>query len=79
MSKKRGVRTHMETQHVKGNTAKIFTAVVFLYFFNLKEPQFEKCFFLVVCEICRVFVDVWTRNDKYSLSAKVSVYRNQFK
>ena len=53
---------------------------VFLSYFliTLKDNPLKKSF-LVVSEILRLFVNILTPDEKYSLLVKASVYINQFK
>ena len=53
---------------------------IFFHFFwsPLKKPSSENSV-LVVSKILRLFVNIFTPDDKYSLSVKASVYRYQFK
>ena len=53
--------------------AEIFTAVVFSYFLAVWKKPSSKNSFLVGFEILRLFYNLWTPDDKYSLSVKVSV------
>ena len=56
------------------NTAEICTAVVFSnLLITLKELEFEKLCLSVASDILRPVFNILTRNDKYSLSVKVSV------
>ena len=53
---------------------------IFLMFFDQSEKKISsKNFFLVVYEILTLLVNILTPDDKYSLSVKAGVSRNQFK
>ena len=55
-------------------------AVFLLYFLTrMKENRLKKNSILLVSEILKLFVNILTPNEKYSLSVKASVSRNQFK
>ena len=81
MPKEPRIRTLMDSQHVK-----VFETLhksELQYFFHIFWPLWKeisrKNLVLVVSEICRLFVNILTPDDKYSLSVKSSVYWNQFK
>ena len=81
MPKEPRIRTLMDSQHVK-----VFETLhksELQYFFHIFWPLWKeisrKNLVLVVSEIYRLFVNILTPDDKYSLSVKSSVYWNQFK
>ena len=81
MLKKTRVKTLMDSQHVKGSeilhkSARQYFSHIFL---SLWEKITSKNCVLVVPETLRLFVNILTPDDKYSLSVKASVYCNQFK
>ena len=81
MCKKPRVRTVMDSQHVKvADRLLKSTRQYFFHFFwsPLKKPSSENSV-LVVSKILRLFVNIFTPDDKYSLSVKASVYGYQFK
>ena len=49
------------------------------FFILLGKKSSSKKSVSVVSEILRLFVNILTRDEKYSLSVKASVYLNQFK
>ena len=75
MDKKPRVRTLMDSQHVKGSETlhksarKYFSHI----FWSLWKKINSKNFFLVVCEILTLLVNIVTPDDKYSVSVKASV------
>ena len=76
MSKKPSVRTLMDSQHVKGSETLLKSARQYFCLFFFLSPWKEissKNFVLVVSEILRLFVNILTPDDKYSLSVKASV------
>ena len=75
MPEKPRIRTVMDSQHVKGSeTLHKSARQFFCHIFRLLWKQFSpKKSFLVVSEILRLFVNILTPNDKYSLSVKASV------
>ena len=54
-------------------------SIFVIFFITLKKKISSKYSVLVVSEILRLFVNILTPDDKYSLSGKASVWRNQFK
>ena len=75
MPKKTRARTVMHSQHVKGSEKLLKSARqnfchIFLSFRNKIN---SKNAVLVVSEILRLFVNILTPDDKYSLSVKASV------
>ena len=75
MRKKPSVRTLIDSRHIKGwETLLKFTRQYFRYiFWWLCEKFISKNSFLEVSEILRLFVNILTADDKYSLSVKASV------
>ena len=77
MNKKPHVRTLTETQHVKG-PGTLFKSVR-QYFCHIFRSIWKKIclknFVLVVYEILRLFVNILTPDDKYSLS-KISLSKS---
>ena len=75
MSKKRLVRTLMDSQHVERcktplqSTRQYFRDI----FWSLYTEISSKNSFLEVSEILRLSVNILTPDDKYSLSVKASV------
>ena len=81
MPKNPNVRALMDNQHVKVSERLLkferqYVCPIFWSFWN--EITFENSV-LVVSQILRLFVNILTPDDKYSLSVKPSVYRHQFK
>ena len=74
MLKKPRVRTLMDSQHVKvSETMLKSTRQYFRYnVWSLWKKISSKNSFLEVSEILRLFVNIWTPDDKYSLSVKAS-------
>ena len=74
MLKKPRVRTLMDSQHVKvSETMLKSTRQYFRYIlWSLWKKISSKNSFLEVSEILRLFVNIWTPDDKYSLSVKAS-------
>ena len=74
MLKKPRVRTLMDSQHVKvSETMLKSTRQYFRYILrSLWKKISSKNSFLEVSEILRLFVNIWTPDDKYSLSVKAS-------
>ena len=75
MPKKPRARTLMDSQHVKGSETLLKCA--WQYFCNV-FPSFRKKIIskntnLVVSEILRLFVNIFTPDDKYSPSIKAGV------
>ena len=81
MPKKLGVRTLIDSEHVKGSETLHKSARQYFchIFWSLWKKISSKNYVLVVSEIFRLFVNIFTRNDKYSLSVKATVQGNQFK
>ena len=69
------VRTVMDSQHVKVSENLLkFAPQYFCHIFRLPWKEISsKNSVLVVSEILRLFVNILTRDDKYSLSVKASV------
>ena len=74
MLKKPRVRTLVDSQHVKvSETMLKSTRQYFRYIlWSLWKKISSKNSFLEVSEILRLFVNIWTPDDKYSLSVKAS-------
>ena len=75
MNKKPYLRTLMETQHVKGPKTLFKSArecFCHIFWSIWKEIHLRNSV-LVVSEILRLFVNILTPDDKYSLSVKASV------
>ena len=74
MPKKPRVRTPMDSQHVKGSKRLLNFSVVLAsdIFWSLRNKITSKNSILLVSEILRLFVDILTPDDKYSLSVKGS-------
>ena len=75
MPKKPRVRTLKESQHVKGSEKLLKSARQnFCHiFWSLWKEISSKNSVLVVSEILRLFFNILTPNDKYSLSVKAGV------
>ena len=75
MPKKPPVRTLRESQHVKvSETSQKSERQYFSHIFlSLSKKMASKKSLLVVTEILRLFVNIFTPNDKHSLSVKASV------
>ena len=75
MAKKRLVRTRMDSQHVKGFERLLKSARQYFCqsFSSLWKGMTSANSVLVVSEILRLFVNILTPNDKYSLSVKASL------
>ena len=75
MPKKPRVRTVMDSQHVKGSEKLLKCArQYFCHIFWLLWKEISlKNSVLVVSEILRLFVNILTPDEKYSLSVKASV------
>ena len=75
MPKKPRVRTLMESQHVNGSETLHKSAAQYFFhiFWSLCNKISSKNSVLVVCQILRLFVNILTPNDKYSLSVKASI------
>ena len=81
MPKKALVRTLMDSEHVKGSERLLKSARQYFchIFWWLRQKISSKNFVLVVSEILRLFVNILTPDEKFCLSVKASVLRNQFK
>ena len=81
MPKKPPVRTLMNSEHVKvSKTLHKSAPQYFCHIFrSLCTEICSKNFVSVVSEIFRLFLNILTRNDKYSVLVKASVWHNQFK
>ena len=81
MPKKPLVKALMGSQHVKGTQRLCRSALQYFchIFYHSEKKISSKYSVLVVSEILRLFVNILTPDDKYSLSGKASVWRNQFK
>ena len=81
MPKKSCLRTLMDSQHVKGSERLLKSARQYLchIFWSLWKEISLKNSVLVVPEILRLFANILTPDDKYSLSVKANVARNEFK
>ena len=81
MSEKPHIRTLLDGQHVKGSETLHKSALQ--YFCHISWSLWKKISsknsVFVVCEILRLFVNILTPDDKYSLSVKASFYCNIFK
>ena len=75
MPKTARVRTFMESQHVKGSKRLLKSARQYFcdILWSIWNEISSKRSVLVVSEILRLFVNILTPNDKYSLSVKASV------
>ena len=75
MHKKSCVRTLMDSQHVKGSETLLKSARQYFchIFWSLWKNMSSKNSLLVVSEILRLFVNILTPDEKYSLSVKASV------
>ena len=81
MAKKRRVRILMDSQHVKRSEKLLKSARQYfchLFWSPIKKINSEN-FVLVVSVILRLFVNILAADDKFSLSVKASVVRNQYK
>ena len=81
MPKKPGTRKLMDKEHVKSSeTLPKSDAQYFCHIFrSLWNKISSKNSILVVSEVLRLFLKILTPDDKYSLSGKACVLRNQFK
>ena len=81
MRKKPHVRALMDSQRVKMSKTFLYSAQQYFrhIFLLLWKKYSSKNSVLVVSEILRLFVNMLTPNEKYSLSVKASVQRNQLK
>ena len=75
MPKKSRVRTLMDGQNVKGSERLLKSAWRYFCqtFWSLWKEISSKNSVLVVSEILRLFVNILTPDEKYSLSVKASV------
>ena len=75
MPKRLRVRTLMESQHVKVAEGMLKSSRQYFcqIFWSLRNQISYKKFFLVVSEIVRLFLNILTPDDKYSLLVKASV------
>ena len=75
MRKKPRVRTLMGSQHVKGYTTLLKSSRQYFchIFWSLWYKISSKHSVLVVSDILRLFVNILTPDEKYSLSAKAIV------
>ena len=75
MHTKPRVRTLKQSQHVKGPGKLLKSAQTYFghLFWSLWKVFSSKNSVLAVSEILRVFVNILTHDDKYSLSVKASV------
>ena len=75
MPKKIPVRNLMDSQHVKVSERLLKSARQYFchIFWSLWKKISSKNSVLVVSEILRLFVNILTPDDKYSLSVKASV------
>ena len=75
MPKKQRIRTLMDSQHVKGSETLHKSAQQYFchIFWSLWKKISSKNSVLVVSEILRLFVNILTPDEKYSLSVKASV------
>ena len=81
MLKKPRVRTVIGGQHVKVSERLLISAWQYFchIFWSIWEKISSKNYVLVVPEILRLFVNILTPDEKYSLSVKENVSCNQFK
>ena len=81
MPKIPNVRALMDSQHVKlyERLLKFERQYVCTIFWSFLDEITSENSVLVVSEILRLFVNILTPDDKYSLSVKTSVSRYQFK
>ena len=75
MPKKLHVRTLMDSQHVKGFESLLISARQYFchIFWSLWKKRTSGNPVLVVSETFRLFVNILTPDDKYSVSVKASV------
>ena len=75
MPKKPRLRTIMDSQHVKGSERLLKPERQYFshIFWSLWKLTTSENSVLVVSEILRLFVNILTPDDKYSLSVKASV------
>ena len=55
------------------------SSIFFIFFWLISKEISSKICVLVVSDILRLFANILTPDEKYSLSLKASVLRNQFK
>ena len=81
MAKKPRVRTLMGSQHVKGFKTLLKSARQYFchIFWSLWNKTRSTNSVLVWSGILRLFLNILTPDEKYSLSVKAKVYRTQFK
>ena len=81
MPKKPRCGTLMDSEHAKGSETLHKSAGQYFcqIFWSLWKGITSANSVLVVSKILRLFVNILTPDDKYSLSVKASVYCNQFK
>ena len=74
MDKKLCVRTRMDSEHVKSSERllKSTRQYFFQIFWSLWKTIRSKNSAVVVSEILRLFINILTPDDKYSLSVKTS-------
>ena len=74
MDKKLCVRTRMDSEHVKSSERllKSTRQYFFQIFWSLWKTISSKNSAVVVSEILRLFINILTPDDKYSLSVKTS-------
>ena len=75
MPKNRTIRTLMETQPLKVSKNLLKSAQQYFshIFLSFRKKSSSKNSVLVVSKILRLFVNILTPDDKYSLSVKASV------
>ena len=75
MPEKPSIRTLMDSQHVKESKTLHNSRLRYFcqIFWSLSKKTSSKNSALIVSEIFRLFVNLFTPNDKYSLSVKASV------
>ena len=75
MPKNPRVRTRIDSQHVKWSETLLKSSWQYFYRIidNFEKKINLKSSVLVVCEILRLFVNILTSDEKYSLSVKTSV------
>ena len=74
MDKKLCVRTRMDSEHVKSSERLLKSARQYFFqiFWSLWKAISSKNSAVVVSEILRLFINILTPDDKYSLSVKTS-------
>ena len=75
MNRKTRIRTLINSQHVKGSETLLKSARQYFchIFWSLWKNMSSKNSLLVVFEILRLFVNILTPDEKYSLSVEASV------